>query len=176
MELAFEKKVPTNQEQWNLLKNHMKIVPDEQFGALFKCQICQRCFTREHTLKMHLESHFNIKRHQCHVCLKRFMLKQYLRDHMFIHTDEKPYACLEPGCGRKFRHKGKLSAHKATHAPKAKAPRKSITLKNQMDFSTKIFKIDIRFEPDLIDKEVELFELPLCFKTKMLDIPQKLAL
>jgi len=52
------------------------------------------------------------------ICFKSFSLSQYLKEHMFIHTGQKPFECDFPGCTRAFRQAGKLSLHKKTHTYK----------------------------------------------------------
>ncbi len=40
------------------------------------------------------------------------MLPQYLEEHEYTHTGEKPYVCGINGCAETFRQRGKLSIHK----------------------------------------------------------------
>ena len=39
----------------------------------------------------------------CTVCDRKFANTQYLRDHMRIHSDLKPFACDYQDCGKCFR-------------------------------------------------------------------------
>jgi len=161
--------------QWKLLKRYMKTLPHAQCGGLFQCDICKQCFTREHSLKMHLEMHFNIRRFQCEICFKRFILKQYLHDHMHTHTGEKPYVCPVDGCGKRFRQRGKLSSHKKEHqkdpgCDKLNAKGKNAT-KRSSAVKARIFHVEIRFEYDFVDKEVEKFEFPSWIINKELPDP-----
>lgn len=52
---------------------------------------------------------------RCQVCLKSLSTKQSLKEHMFTHSGEKPYKCVEPGCGLFFRQSSQLSNHKKVH-------------------------------------------------------------
>ena len=52
---------------------------------------------------------------QCHICLKQLSSKQNLKQHLNIHTGEKPYACSFPGCGNSYRHASQLSNHRLQH-------------------------------------------------------------
>jgi uncharacterized Zn-finger protein len=56
---------------------------------------------------------FNFK---CTFCLKNLSSRQNLREHLYIHTGERPYVCSEPGCGQSFRQGSLLSIHKRIHA------------------------------------------------------------
>jgi uncharacterized Zn-finger protein len=49
------------------------------------------------------------------ICFKSFALAQYLKEHTYIHTGQKPFTCEHPGCGRQFRQAGKLSMHRKIH-------------------------------------------------------------
>ena len=58
------------------------------------------------------ESQFNLK---CKYCSKNLSSRQNLREHLYIHTGEKPYICTEIGCGQSFRQGSLLSIHKKIH-------------------------------------------------------------
>ncbi|XP_071393370.1 uncharacterized protein [Centroberyx affinis] len=53
------------------------------------------------------------RRHTCPICRKRFKESSHLRDHVRIHTGEKPFQCKE--CGMNFRQSGALTLHMRTH-------------------------------------------------------------
>ena len=42
-------------------------------------------------------------------------MAQYLKEHTYIHTQQKPFKCDFEGCTRAFRQAGKLSMHKKVH-------------------------------------------------------------
>lgn len=63
-------------------------------------------------LGVEIDQQFNFK---CKFCFKNLSSRQNLREHLFIHTGEKPYVCNEPGCGQKFRQGSLLSIHKKIH-------------------------------------------------------------
>ena len=51
----------------------------------------------------------------CQVCLKTLSSKQNLRQHMNIHTGEKPFKCCFPGCNSSYKHASQLSNHRVLH-------------------------------------------------------------
>ena len=50
--------------------------------------------------------------HECDVCEKRFSQANHLKDHMRIHTNEKPYEC--DVCEKRFTTSSNLKRHKRT--------------------------------------------------------------
>ena len=75
---------------------------------------CKKEYTTRFSLRRHLASH-NSKKHVCVICFKSFALAQYLKEHTYIHTGQKPFRCDFPGCNREFRQAGKLSMHRKLH-------------------------------------------------------------
>ncbi|CAG9322426.1 unnamed protein product [Blepharisma stoltei] len=75
--------------------------------------------TRYRQKNQGVDQNFNDSRgfsnYQCNMCRKILSSKQNLKEHMFIHTGQKPYVCKEPGCGLTFRQGSQLSAHKRIH-------------------------------------------------------------
>lgn len=57
------------------------------------------------------------QRFKCDVCFKLFSSKQCLKEHKFIHTNEKPYVCNI--CKKKFRHASQFAMHKKAHGSKS---------------------------------------------------------
>jgi uncharacterized Zn-finger protein len=56
--------------------------------------------------------------YECSVCQKNLKTEHYLKNHMLIHTGEKPYECET--CGAAFNRKDKLKRHNLIHDAKVK--------------------------------------------------------
>lgn len=76
---------------------------------------CTKSYTTRFSLRRHMTSHQSVKQHVCVLCFKSFTLAQYLKEHTYIHTGQKPFQCDYPGCDRSFRQAGKLSMHRKFH-------------------------------------------------------------
>ena len=87
------------------LKDHLLIHAD---ALPHKCPVCQKAFRQLSTMRRHAQQHGE-PRHACHVCDKKFLLKQYLVRHLRTHTGEQPYVCAD--CGRKFAQSENLLKH-----------------------------------------------------------------
>ena len=83
----------------------------------YQCKVanCDKSYTTRFSLRRHIASHSAIKQHVCVLCFKTFTLAQYLKEHTYIHTQQKPFKCDFNGCQRAFRQAGKLSMHKKIH-------------------------------------------------------------
>lgn len=79
----------------------------------FKCDFCERCFTRSYEVKVHRRTHTGEAPYICTVCEKAFKRSNKLKIHMRIHTNERPYKCTE--CEKAFRESKDLNIHKRTH-------------------------------------------------------------
>ncbi|CAK9298431.1 unnamed protein product [Gordionus sp. m RMFG-2023] len=75
-----------------------------------RCQICQRIFPREKSLKAHTRTHTGEKPFACYFndCNKSFAQSGQLKTHQRLHTGEKPFVCTYPGCKTKFAHPNRI--------------------------------------------------------------------
>lgn len=62
----------------------------------------------------------------CQVCLKTLSSKQNLKQHMNIHTGEKPFKCCFPGCISSYKHASQLSNHRVLHQQYTKVATSSL--------------------------------------------------
>ena len=92
-----------------------------------------KSFTNKHSLKRHKTTHDPNKKYKWEVCSKSFSLPQYLKEHKVVHTNERPFVCKFPGCGKSFRQAGKLSIHRKEHLNPDKCKTRSKTVKKTPD-------------------------------------------
>lgn len=104
---------------------------EERDKQIVICQICKREFKHQAHLDNHLQSVHNNKevkivkdpsetynsssrkKHRCKICAKSFQMLSTLKDHIRVHTGEKPYLCST--CGRGFSQKTNLKEHMRRH-------------------------------------------------------------
>ncbi|XP_072401479.1 uncharacterized protein [Diabrotica undecimpunctata] len=75
-----------------------------------QCRICDTSFLTEEEVKAHEDIH---KTYICDQCGAAFLYKNYLADHLRIHSEERRYTCRI--CQKKFKHRYTYGVHKRSH-------------------------------------------------------------
>ncbi|XP_071441857.1 zinc finger protein 585A-like [Hetaerina americana] len=85
----------------------------------YLCDKCGKGFKHVSNLNAHKRTHSDdpsvIKAHQCPLCNKAFRCQFLVREHMRLHTGDKPFVCEH--CGKSFYKKQQLRQHSAVHSP-----------------------------------------------------------
>ncbi|CAL4224268.1 unnamed protein product [Meganyctiphanes norvegica] len=79
----------------------------------YQCSYCDKAFKLKGTLKSHVSTHTGEKRYQCNMCDKSFKQIGYLPEHMRTHTGERPYLCNH--CGKAFKQNSLFKRHLKIH-------------------------------------------------------------
>merc|ERR1712080_283900 len=91
-------------------------------GKTFKCETCDKCYTRKNHLVRHLKTHSGEKTFKCETCKtfkcetcdKCYTRKDNLVTHLKTHSGVKPYSYSV--CSKSFLQSGVLDEHmRKTH-------------------------------------------------------------
>ncbi|XP_070820849.1 zinc finger protein 408 [Chaetodon trifascialis] len=78
-----------------------------------QCSLCPKLLANSGSLRNHMKLHTGEKPHVCQHCGKSFSQKGNLECHLRIHNGEKPYPCTE--CEQSFSQKPELRRHMFSH-------------------------------------------------------------
>ena len=83
------------------------------------CEICKKLFKTQNILRQHMRIHTGDKPFCCDICHKSFSQMASLKYHLATHSDERPYQCHV--CLKSFKLKPPFKKHlrdcKSTHSP-----------------------------------------------------------
>ncbi|XP_070710326.1 zinc finger protein 11-like [Pempheris klunzingeri] len=79
----------------------------------FACSLCEKRFSAQALLTVHLRRHSGERPFACSYCDKRFLTNAVLKSHVRIHTGERPYACTF--CDKKFTQLYPRTVHLRMH-------------------------------------------------------------
>lgn len=139
-------------------------------SKVFPCSYtaCSKIYSSFVNLKRHMDCiHLRLKDFTCTVCGKRLSSKQNYREHLYIHTGEKPFYCVR--CGLSFRQGSQLSQHKKTHKSSGFTERCSqLRLTDLLSAS-----LDRFFNPKAKRQLFEVSACMPCFALPALLLPEK---
>ncbi|KAK3595913.1 hypothetical protein CHS0354_014756 [Potamilus streckersoni] len=128
--------------RWDDYQTHLNHHNQER---IHKCELCPKSYISKRSLKEHLLEHVGEKNYVCDLCGQRFLsagrlwmhskrwhpdentsfaceicgksfkMSASLRDHMVVHTEERPYECEI--CLKKFKRRSEIRAHSRLHKP-----------------------------------------------------------
>ncbi|XP_066522282.1 zinc finger E-box-binding homeobox 2-like [Hoplias malabaricus] len=103
------------------LRDHMKLCQEREAGHTL-CSICGYSTPYRAQMEQHLAHHAQARdkasvseptvenrKFKCTECGKAFKYKHHLKEHLRIHSGEKPYECSN--CKKRFSHSGSYSSH-----------------------------------------------------------------
>ena len=94
------------------LQSHMASHELSGKDSPYKCEFCNKTFSRRGHLTEHFHIHSGEKLYTCEICCKKFTRRQTLNSHMLIHTCKV--------CGQSLRWRNDLREHMLIHTQESR--------------------------------------------------------
>jgi len=88
---------------------HMQV---ERMKGVRTCKLCGLRFRTLAILRKHFEEKHG-PRNKCDICGRAYKFHCQLKEHMRVHSDERPFTC--DNCGHRFKARATVKAHMYTH-------------------------------------------------------------
>lgn len=79
----------------------------------FKCDFCEKLFSHNCFLQLHMKIHTGDTPFHCTICPKKYVSNARLKVHLVSHSGLKPFKCGQ--CDKSFPRKGDLKKHEPMH-------------------------------------------------------------
>ncbi|XP_069671333.1 uncharacterized protein [Periplaneta americana] len=93
---------------------YMMVTMDDSGSTRYACIKCNKTFAQKSYVKEHMKIHTGEKPFMCMDCGRSFRNNYMLKVHFRLHTGEKNFKCEE--CGALFTERGALVSHSRTHS------------------------------------------------------------
>lgn len=145
-------------------KNQMFKIQEVKSMQKLECDICNKFYSSQKTLKEHQILHFRkiSPDYKCEICSKTFMRMKTLRRHKLLHDPSFAKIAVScPICDRRFQSKPGLHAHMLQH----KEPRFNCDLCDKTYFK----KFGLQYHMETFHLKERNFQCPHCNKTYIKD-------
>ncbi|XP_059174449.1 transcription factor E4F1-like isoform X2 [Physella acuta] len=88
--------------------------PGPSITGTLQCMVCNRFFKGSNYLRQHMRIHTGDRPHQCHYCDRSFTSRDVLKKHMYVHTENRNFKCGE--CGKMFKRIIHVQQHLRIHS------------------------------------------------------------
>lgn len=119
----------------------------------FKCDKCDREFTRLDSYKNHIRLHTGVRPYKCDECQKEFNYLTTYKRHQNIHSGKRPYSCNL--CGKKFTRLIYVRNHKLNNCGKQKN-KKSEEKANEEIMNSSDTKVVAISDVGELDEEIKI--------------------